>query len=91
MVTLILVLAVGAAVAAAAYAASVAWTPYRDCEKCRGTGIRGRLLTRRHCRRCAGTGHRPRLGLRVWRWWKARGKSAAWTDDVPETRMKVWG
>ena len=91
MLTLILVLAAGGAAVVAVYAVSVAVNPYQKCDRCDGTGERGRLMFRRHCRRCSGTGKRPRLGLRLWAWWTTRKRPPAWSEEVPEVRVKVWG
>jgi hypothetical protein len=91
MVTLILVLAAGGAALSGGYALSIAVRPYAECDRCAGTGERGRGMLRRQCRRCRGHGHRPRLGARVWAWRTARRRPPAESDGVPEARVKVWG
>lgn len=81
--TLWLVLAAAAVLAAAVYAVSLRARPWWPCRACRGSGkTRDRIWKRASgtCPKCGGRGRRPRLGIRALNPDRARQMKAAQPD-----------
>lgn len=77
--TLWLILAAAAVIAAAVYAVSLRIHPWWPCRPCAGSGkAKDRIWRQAHgtCPACGGKGRRPRLGIRITQPGRARALTA---------------